>query len=229
LIQEADLLTVASRRLRSLIARIYQLPVKKIKVVPNFVELDYFQKMAGFQERDALIHISNFRRVKRAIEVVKAFEIIKKQTDKNLRLILVGEGPEKPGIINYLQERKIPDVVVHGILDKNEIAKLLNQSLAFVLPSYFENSPLALLEAQACGTPQLATDVGGVKEFLLDKKTGFLLKSKTELAQEIARKFFQLVQKSTWEKMSQASVENAQKYDLNKIAARYKKLFQKII
>ena len=104
--------------------------------------------------------------------LIKSFEIVgKKHSDS--KLIIIGDGSERKVLEKLARELRI-DVVFHGYLD--DFRDILNKSLVFVLPSRTEGFGLVLLEAMEARIPIIATDVGGIKEIVVNDENGLLVK-----------------------------------------------------
>ena len=153
---------------------------KPITPIYNFVDEDiYYPREAsdlktayGIKpEEKVLIHISNFREVKRVPDVIKAFAQIHEQCPS--KLLLVGEGPELQPVTRLVDQLGLHDQVV--FLGKQEnVAEILSISDLALLLSSKESFGLILLEAAACGVPAIGTYAGGIPEVIEDGKTGFL-------------------------------------------------------
>ncbi|MFZ1379394.1 MAG: N-acetyl-alpha-D-glucosaminyl L-malate synthase BshA [Saprospiraceae bacterium] len=151
---------------------------KKIKVIPNFIDFKRFHKKvdlslrANFAKDDEriLIHISNFRKVKRIDDILAIFQIVRKQIPS--KLVLVGDGPERTHLNTLVNEMGITnDVIFTGKQDSVE--DLLTISDCFLLTSEHESFGLAALEAMACEVPVVSTNAGGLKEVNEDGFSGF--------------------------------------------------------
>ena len=158
------------------------LPITRdIRVIPNFLECDVHAKrdlpelrarICPPQKYDKLIiHLSNFRPVKRIDALIEIFQRVK--TKVRAKLILVGEGPELGRALRLVHERGLAcDVEALG--EQEQVVPLLSISDLFVLPSAQESFGLAALEAMACGVPVVASKVGGLPEVVEDGVSGFL-------------------------------------------------------
>ncbi|WP_394217372.1 N-acetyl-alpha-D-glucosaminyl L-malate synthase BshA [Halobacillus trueperi] len=153
---------------------------RSIDVIYNFVdEREYYRRddqrlkeHYGIQEEDAvLIHISNFRRVKRVTDVIKTFAAVAEQMPA--KLLLVGDGPEYSECHQLVQQLGIEDRVL--FLGKQEnVSELLSISDLKLLLSEKESFGLVLLEAMACGVPCIGTNIGGIPEVIDHGETGFI-------------------------------------------------------
>ena len=176
-IRKSDMVTAVSHSLkrdtRALCAD------EGIRVIYNFVDTKRYAPRPCPETRrhfapkgeKLLMHISNFRPVKRAADVVRAFALIAEVMPA--RLLLVGEGPDLPGVEALAESLGVRDKVdVLG--QRGEIESILPCADLFLLPSETESFGLAALEAMACGTPPLASDVGGLPEVIEDGVSGLL-------------------------------------------------------
>jgi N-acetyl-alpha-D-glucosaminyl L-malate synthase BshA len=179
-IDSSDGVTAVSESLRR---DTYQaLPIKReIRVIPNFLECDVHRRreLPDLRARlcppakydKLIIHLSNFRPVKRVDAVVEIFERIRK--DVRAKLIFVGEGPELGRAMRMVHERGLAcDVEALG--EQDQVVPLLSVSDLFLLPSAQESFGLAALEAMACEVPVVASRVGGLPEVVEDGVSGFL-------------------------------------------------------
>jgi N-acetyl-alpha-D-glucosaminyl L-malate synthase BshA len=152
-----------------------------IEVVPNFIDPRRYERarrLPGARQwaRDGeriLVHVSNFRPVKRVLDVVRVHEKLV-QSGHRVRLLLVGEGPDRPQVEHYCRENDICDSITFlgGV---QSIEELLVGADLFLLPSETESFGLAALEALSCEVPVIATRVGGLPEVVDEGATGYLL------------------------------------------------------
>ncbi|MCP3025878.1 N-acetyl-alpha-D-glucosaminyl L-malate synthase BshA [Halobacillus sp. A5] len=153
---------------------------KDIEVIYNFVdEREYYpiqtpslKDQYGISEEEkVVIHISNFRKVKRVEDVICVFAEITKQMPS--KLLLVGDGPEYSNCYNLVKELNIEDQVL--FLGKQEnVSELLAISDLKLLLSEKESFGLVLLEAMSCGVPCIGTNVGGIPEVIQPGVTGYI-------------------------------------------------------
>lgn len=153
---------------------------KDIRVIPNFIDTtrfrrqmkDYFKAALCPNGEKVLVHVSNFRPVKRATEVV---EVFKRLRDDNLpvKLLLVGDGPDRMPAEHLARELGVIDDI--RFLGKQEpVEEILSIADCFLMPSGSETFGLAALEAMACDVPVVATNIGGLPELVEEGESGFL-------------------------------------------------------
>ena len=151
----------------------------EIDVVYNFVDTDRYRPGPDEETRAGLcragekilLHVSNYRAVKRPEEVVRMFSIV--AAEMPARLLLVGEGPELPRAEALANELGVGDRVQY-LGQRADIERILPCADAFLLPSASESFGLAALEAMACGVPPIASRVGGLPEVVEDGVSGLL-------------------------------------------------------
>jgi len=179
-IEESDGVTSISQYLKDKTLEEFHIE-NPIEVIPNFVNCDVYKPLedraaarlryAGPGEK-ILIHLSNFRPVKRVTDVVKIFAKIAERMPA--RLLLVGDGPDRSSAEWLAHNFGIQDRV--AFLGKQEsVNELLPVADLMLMPSELESFGLAALEAMACLVPTIATRVGGVPELIDDDVTGRLL------------------------------------------------------
>jgi N-acetyl-alpha-D-glucosaminyl L-malate synthase BshA len=179
-IEQSDGVTAVSESLRDDTYRHLRL-TSPIVVVPNFLDCGRYapQPSAALRAEacppdrydSLLLHVSNFRPVKRLDAVIDVFRRVRER--RRTRLLLVGDGPERPRVEALARELGLAEhVEIRGELD--DVRGLLSVADVFLLPSAQESFGLAALEAMACGVPVVASRVGGLPEVITDGLTGFL-------------------------------------------------------
>lgn len=181
-IQESDGVTSISNYLREKTIQDFEI-TRPIEVIPNFVNCDVYTPFADEAVRAEarkrfartgeaiLIHLSNFRPVKRVVDVVKVFARVVREVPA--QLVLVGDGPDRSAAEWLVHELQIHDRV-HFLGKQERVNELLPMADLMLLPSELESFGLAALEAMACKVPTIATRVGGVPELIDDGVTGLL-------------------------------------------------------
>jgi N-acetyl-alpha-D-glucosaminyl L-malate synthase BshA len=144
-----------------------------IDVIPNFVDVDRFAPAAAAPARrvPVIVHVSNFRPLKRLDHVVEVFARVR--AARPARLCLIGDGPDRPRVEAAVAARGLAaDVEMLG--ERADLPALLRGADVFLLPSEVESFGLAALEALSCGVPVVASAVGGLPEVVADGEVGFL-------------------------------------------------------
>ncbi len=177
-LQQSDGVTAVSKFLKA--ATIETFDFDEIEVIPNFICALHYKRLEDSPLRQELapngekllVHVSNFRAVKRPVDCV---EILAKvmQNGEKARLIMVGDGPERSAVYYRAEQLNVQDNVLFVGKQAN-ISDYLGVSDIFLLPSELESFGLAALEAQACELPVIATRIGGIPEVVNDSETGFL-------------------------------------------------------
>jgi len=177
-LQQSDGVTAVSKFLKQ--ATIETFDFDEIEVIPNFIcgfhykrqpESPLLAELAPNGEQ-LLVHVSNFRPVKRAIECVEILANVRAK-GVNARLVMVGDGPERSAAY-YRAEQLNLNGNVSFVGKQANIADYLGVADVFLLPSELESFGLAALEAQACEVPVIATRIGGIPEVISEGETGYL-------------------------------------------------------
>ncbi|TFE03066.1 N-acetyl-alpha-D-glucosaminyl L-malate synthase BshA [Jeotgalibacillus salarius] len=177
-IEKSDRVTAVSKALvnqtKELIA-----PEKEIDVLYNFlderiyrkVQSDYLKKDYDIKDDEkVIIHVSNFRKVKRVLDVISVFAHIRERMPA--KLILAGDGPEMSAVIKKVDELGIKQSVLF-LGKQDNLEELYSISDLMLLLSEKESFGLVALEAMACGVPCIGTDAGGIPEVIMHNKNGF--------------------------------------------------------
>src|SRR2546423_1919351 len=178
-IEKSDGVTAISNYLRERTLREFDIK-NPIDVIYNFVNCDlYTRKLANPELRaeyadpdeKILVHLSNFRPVKRVQDVVEIFDLVQQKV--KAQLLLIGDGPDRSSA-EWLARRKGILNRVHFLGKQDSVQEKLSIADLMLLPSQLESFGLAALEAMACEVPAIATRVGGVPEVIDDGGTGVL-------------------------------------------------------
>ena len=152
---------------------------RPIEVIPNFVNCDLYTRIPNEAQRaqwapngePIIMHLSNFRPVKRITDAVEIFAIVRAKMPA--KLVLIGDGPDR-GAAEYLVRKKRLQKDVFFLGKQNSVYEKLSSADLFLLPSQLESFGLAALEAMACEVPVVATNVGGIPEVVTHGVDGFL-------------------------------------------------------
>ncbi|MCS0672219.1 N-acetyl-alpha-D-glucosaminyl L-malate synthase BshA [Cytobacillus firmus] len=178
-IEKSDGVTAVSN---ALISQTYDLikPDKSIRAVYNFIDERIYKKTDSAYLKEeygikpdekVIIHVSNFRGVKRVPDVVKAFAKIMKEVPS--KLLLVGDGPEMTVICRLVNDLQLKDKVLF-LGKQDNLEELYSISDLMLLLSEKESFGLVALEAMACGVPCIGTNTGGIPEVISDGETGYI-------------------------------------------------------
>jgi len=232
-INESNAVTAVSESLKNDTLEHFQV-TRNIEVIPNFVCLEHYNlngSMESLKECFApagekiLVHVSNFRKVKRVEDVIKVFDIVRKQIPA--RLLMVGDGPERHHIEELCRELDTCHLV--KFLGKvKDTERVLAASDLFVLPSESESFGLAALEAMAAKTPVISTNTGGIPEVNKEGVSGYL--SNVGDVEAMAKNaLIILSDDATLEKFKQGAYEQAKQFDIHTILPQYEELYASLI
>ena len=200
---------------------------KKLEVARFFPGPHFYQDFhvkKKLEERDTIVgYIGRLERIKGINEFVKAIPIVVSQR-KDIQFVIIGDGELRTEIRLQLSEYTDKNVNIIGNVSRSEIPEYLNNLKLVILPSFYEGLPTILLEAMACGTPVLATDVGAVPDLVINEKTGFLLKSNSPecIANSILRV---LEDPKIYDISKNARVYVVQNYDYASTISSWKDIF----
>jgi N-acetyl-alpha-D-glucosaminyl L-malate synthase BshA len=232
-IEQSDAVTAVSRYLTEVTLR--ELGVRrKLETIPNFIDPkrytpDGASAYARTLVRDgekALVHVSNFRPVKRIADVLTIFDRIRKKIPA--RLLLIGDGPERSLAERLARKLGFED---RATFMGNVVAveTVLPVAQVLLLPSDVESFGLAALEAMACGVPVVGTAAGGLPEVVLDGVTGFLrpvgdVEGMAEAALEL------LGNEERWRRFSTEARRRAvEDFPTDQIVSRYRKVYEETL
>ena len=230
-IEKSDRLTAVSRYLRDETFRAFGCTGCSVEVIHNFVDPSVYDRAKYpraplgdlCRERRVLMHISNFRPVKRVRDIVRIYHRVCQEVPSVL--VMVGDGPDR--VVAEEEARNLgleDDVLFLGKIDV--VAPLLAGADLFLLPSQSESFGLSALEALASGVPVVGTNVGGLPEVLREGETGALrpvgdLDAMAHAAIEILR------DRDRWEEMSRAAAADARtRFSIDQIVSQYEALYE---
>lgn len=232
-IEVSDGVTAVSDSLRRQTAEIFKID-RDIRTIYNFVDPEEYKPLrcpelrrhfAGEEEK-ILIHISNFRPVKRVYDVVEIFRRVNMAVPS--RLLLVGDGPDGPAVHNQVRELGLMERV--NFLGKQErVVELISMSDLCLLPSEKESFGLVALEAMACEVPVIASTAGGIPETVIDGETGFLF-AVGQVA-EMAAKAAEVLQnpEQLREMGRKARIDAIERFHIDDIVNDYENYYEEII
>ena len=227
-INHSDRVTAVSESLKQDTLRLFDIK-KNINVIPNFIDTEKIKlkgkpcerSLLAEKEEKILTHISNFRPLKRIMDVISIFEGV--QPKIKSKLMMVGEGPEKKRAIQYVNEKGLEEQVLF-LGNSNEIDKILCYSDLFLLPSEKESFGLSALEAMAHGVPIISSDAGGIPEVNKHGKTGYL--SKIGDTESMTLNALSLLQNESLHKSFKRQAEQrAEKFNLETVVNQYESIY----
>ena len=206
---------------------------KEIKMISNFIDLNlYSQKVdeslrlkIAKKEEKILVHISNFRKVKRVKDVVKIFNEVQKNIP--VKLLMIGDGPERKKAEQLTRKLNISSKVKFmGKL--KSVEEFLSIADVFLLPSETESFGLVALEAMASEVVVVSTNSGGLKEVNIDNVTGFLsdVGDISKMSSDVLKI---LKEDSTLEEFKKRAFNHATNFDLPYILPKYEQLYQDLL
>jgi N-acetyl-alpha-D-glucosaminyl L-malate synthase BshA len=229
-IEKSDKITAVSEFLKEETVRAFGCVSCEIDVIPNFIDPAVYDraryspdlKQQVGAERAVLMHISNFRPVKRVLDVVRTFAGVLRE--RPATLVMVGDGPDRLAAEAEARALGLHDHVLFlGRIDA--VAPLLASADLFLLPTDRESFGLSALEALACGVPTMAYNVGGIREVVKDGVTGRLLEV-GNIDGMVAAANGILGDRARWSAMSTAAAADARlRFSLDDIVARYEQLY----
>ena len=178
-IERSNGVTAVSEFLKRMTIEEFQVRMP-IHAIPNFVDLSVYSPNRAYRDRSAfarpgekiLLHISNFRPVKRVMDVVRILERVNREVPAVL--LMVGEGPERASAQALARRLNLQDRV-RFLGTQEGVEEIAGIADVFLLPSELESFGLSALEAMACGVPVVGSDAGGLPEVVKHTETGFLL------------------------------------------------------
>ncbi len=228
-INHSEFVTAVSQSLKDHTERIFDI-TNEIKVIPNFIDVEKIKFRSVPCEKgqiapdDQMIitHISNFRPLKRIIDVLKTFKIVSEKL--NVKLLMVGDGPEKERAMRYCRAHEMEDTVLF-LGRSNQIDEILCFSDLFLLPSEQESFGLAALEAMVHGVPVICSDVGGLPEVIQNGFSGFLCSLGD--VKEMAEKAIHILEDKDRLKLFKIQAfESSKKFDIQKVVSHYESLYK---
>ena len=231
-INKSDGVTAVSESLKQ--QTLDAFPIQKdIKVIYNFIDFnrfkksdkDHFKKAIAPDGERVLVHVSNFRKVKRVEDVVKVFKKVNGFIPS--KLLLIGDGPERHNAEMLCRKLNLCSEI--RFLGKQDaIEELLAVSDLFIMPSENESFGLAALEAMACEVPIISTNVGGLPEVNLHGQTGFL--SEVGDVEDMGMNAIKILKdEQTLAAFRKNAIAQAKKFDLENILPQYEAYYEEIL
>lgn len=205
---------------------------RDIEVIPNFVDLekfkkskkDHFKSVICPKGETLIVHTSNFRPVKRIQDVIRVFHKIGQKIPS--KLLMIGDGPERPMAESLCRELGIQDCV--RFLGKMEaVEEVLSIADLFLMPSEKESFGLAALEAMACEVPVISSNAGGLPELNIDGVTGYLCPVGD--VDGMATAALNLFQSGQLPHFRKNALARAKEFELSVVLPRYESYYESVI
>ena len=232
-IEESDAVTAISEYLQKETVKEFQVK-NPIQVINNFVNTEKYKKKPNPEVRRSfavdnekiLVHLSNFRPVKRVVDVVEIFALVRKQIPA--KLLLIGDGPDRFGAEQVASQRGVHDDVIF-LGKQDNVEDLLGISDVMLLPSQLESFGLAALEGMSCEVPPVASRIGGLPELVTHGVDGFLAEvGDIESMAEYAVKLLQ--SSDLYAKVSKAARQTAvNRFATSLIIPQYEALYRRVL
>jgi N-acetyl-alpha-D-glucosaminyl L-malate synthase BshA len=233
-VERSDGVTAVSEYLREETYRAFQCRRTDIRVIPNFIDPEVFDRARYDCHAESLapggekivMHISNFRPVKRVGDVVATFAGIRSTVPA--RLVFVGDGPERAHAREEVARHGLEeDTVFLGKLES--VAELLSCADLFLLPSEMESFGLVALEAMASGVPVIGASGSGLNEVVADGETGFL-HPVGDVAAMSASGTRLLTDSDLWKRMSAAGRARAvEQFHVDRVIPMYEAFYEEVL
>lgn len=231
-INNSDAVTAVSESLKNDTFKFFGIN-RKIEVIPNFINLSRYNTLAdnGIKERYApngepiIMHVSNFRKVKRVEDVVQVFSGIRAKI--NAKLLLIGDGPERYNVEQLCRHCGYCSDIRFLGKTKN-VEKILSNGDLFILPSETESFGLAALEAMASGLPVISSNSGGIPEVNEHGVSGYL--SDVGDVESMTKNALSILETSdSLQLFKRNAQKQAEKFDLPNILPRYLALYESLL
>lgn len=230
-INKSDGVTSVSDDLRKETFEFFKI-TNHIEVIPNFIDMErfhkqkkeHFKKIICPNDEKLIVHISNFRKVKRIDDIIHVFgEILPKMPSK---LLLIGDGPERQAMEKLCRKLELcDDIRFIGKLDA--IEEVLSVADLFFMPSEKESFGLAALEAMACEVPVVSSNAGGIPELVIQGKTGLM--SNVGDREDMVKNALHILHEDNLPTFKANALARAKEFDIKQIVPMYERFYQKII
>ena len=231
-INESDAITAVSANLKAETNKYFAIH-KEIQVIHNFVDvkrfskkpIDAFRKVIAPNGEKIMLHASNFRKVKRVQDVIGIFEKVRKQIP--VKLIMIGDGPERPMAEELCREIGYCDDV-RFVGKQEQMEEILPIADLFLLTSDYESFGLAALEAMASSVPVISTNAGGLPEINVHEHTGYMANVGDVEAMAMYA-LLALNNDALLAQLKKNAYQQAVRFDIQNIVPLYEALYEKVI
>jgi N-acetyl-alpha-D-glucosaminyl L-malate synthase BshA len=231
-INKSDGVTAVSENLKQQTHAYFNIK-KNIEVIPNFIDFErfkrsnkeHFRKSIAMDNERILIHVSNFRKVKRVEDVITVFSKVKEKIAS--KLLLIGDGPERWNAESYSRSLGLGEHI--RFLGKQDaVEELMAVADLFLLTSEKEAFGLAALEAMACEVPVISTNAGGIPEVNINGVTGYV--SEIGDVEDMAKNAISILSnEDTLAEFRSNALAQAKRFDINNVLPIYEAYYEEII
>ncbi len=165
--RNADKIILTSEKDKNFVETKFKIPSSKIEIISNYIDVNLFKPINLEKEKSRLCFVGRLSLQKNLVNLIKAV------ADLDVRLVIFGAGPLKDDL-QKLASKLNSKIEFKGNVPNEKLPEELNKSEIFILPSFYEGCPKALLEAMSCGLPCIGTNVEGIKEIIKHKENGYL-------------------------------------------------------
>jgi len=231
-INNSDVVTAVSESLLQDTLRLFDI-TKKIDVIPNFIDFDMqknwndddcLRESLANSEEKIIVHVSNFRPVKRVLDVILIFNKIQKKISS--KLLMVGDGPDREKAEMLARKLGIKNKILF-MGKSDEVREILCLSDLFLLPSETESFGLAALEAMAAKTPIISTNTGGLPEVNINNETGFL-SDVGDVSEMAKNSIYILEDEERLDLFKENAFKVAHKFSIDKILPHYEDMYRRV-
>lgn len=231
-INQSDAITAVSESLKKETYEHFKI-TQEIHVIPNFINLEQYSSAYSISSKrkyapngeKIIIHISNFRPVKRVEDVVKVFYKVRQEIP--VKLLLVGDGPERHKIEALCRELgTCHDITFLGKVKATE--QVLSLADLFLLTSESESFGLAALEAMASSVPVVSTNTGGIPEVNINGYSGYL-SNVGDIDDMASNAIAILSNEAKLNEFKKNALDQARKFELNKVLPLYEKVYEQML
>lgn len=232
-IEKSDGVTSISQDLKRQTIEVFGV-TNEIRVIRNFINCDLYRPLADHMGAEAyapkgeklLIHVSNFRPVKRVLDCIRILAEVRKHTPAHL--LMVGDGPDRGPAEHLVRELKLTQHVTF-LGKQNHVERLIPLAHVLLMPSEMESFGLVALEAMACGVAPVATRVGGVPELITHGESGFM-EPVGDIAAQAARVIKLLTDDGLHQRVTAAGRRRAMdEFSTEKIIPQYERYYEDVL
>ncbi|MDD4990311.1 MAG: glycosyltransferase family 4 protein [Candidatus Pacebacteria bacterium] len=213
----ANVIIFSSQQDREFAQKKFNIPQRKTRFIPNYIDTDLFKPQAVEKEKGRLIFIGRLTKQKNITSLIESIAGLP------VKLTIIGQGELKSELAELAKEKNAA-VEFKDKVPNEQLPEILNKAEIFILSSFYEGCPKTLLEAMACSLPCIATNVEGIKEIIVHKENGFLCQ--TDSASIRTAILAVLNDKPLQEKLSKAARETIlENFSLEKIIQQESALY----